>query len=124
MVVFDTNIFIYVGAGKLKRSAVEKVDACYASITRIEALGYHKITAAEERLLSAILDAYVEIELSEPVIERAIALRQAKNLSLADAIVAATAIEQNCELWTANSADFRDIPELRLHNPLKTRKAS
>jgi predicted nucleic acid-binding protein len=39
-------------------------------------------------------------------------------MSLGDAIVAATAIENNCELWTANTGDFKHIEGLKLVNPL------
>lgn len=119
MVVFDTNIFIYVGTDRLDASAIEGIDACYASITAIEALGYHKITAAEERKLARILDAYQAIDLSTTIIERAVLLRQNKKMSLGDAIVAATAIEQGYELWTVNTKDFSHIAELKLFNPLR-----
>lgn len=118
MVVFDSNIFIYVGSGKLNLDIIKGVDASFASISAIEVLGYHKITAAEERKLIQILDAYQLIDLSESIIRKAVELRQLKSMSLGDSIVAATAIEQNCELWTVNEDDFGGLRDLIVHNPL------
>jgi predicted nucleic acid-binding protein len=40
-------------------------------------------------------------------------------MSLGDAIIAATALENDCVLWTANIEDFAHIDGLRLRNPLK-----
>lgn len=119
MVVFDSNIFIYGGKGKLKFVTTENIVACYASISSIEVLGYHKITAAEQRKLSQLLDAYQSIDLSDTIIQKAIELRQFQKMSLGDAIVAATAIELNCPLWTVNEDDFSSISGLSVHNPLK-----
>jgi predicted nucleic acid-binding protein len=122
VVVFDSNIFIYGGAGKLDFVTTEDVEACYASITAIEVLGYHKITAAEARKLMQLLDAYQLIDLSDSIVHKAIELRQLKRMSLGDAIVAATAIELNYPLWTANEDDFSGISGLSVYNPLKHQK--
>jgi len=59
------------------------------------------------------------LPLAEDIVERAIKLRQAKNMSLGDAIIAASALEHDYALWTANEEDFAHIDGLRLHNPLK-----
>ena len=40
-------------------------------------------------------------------------------LSLPDALIAATAIESNSELYTLNLKDFRFIPQLNLYQPSK-----
>ncbi len=39
-------------------------------------------------------------------------------MNLGDAIVAATALEHDVTLWTANVDDFRHIEGLRVVNPL------
>ena len=118
MVVFDTNIFIYGGLGTLKPSKLAGVKACYASVTIIEALGFHQITSAEQRKLTQIFEAYQIIDLSESIIQKAVALRQDKKMSLGDAIIAATALEHGMTLWTANTKDFAHIEELKTFNPL------
>jgi len=118
MVVFDTNIFIYAGNGSIDLSKLEGIEACYASISIIEALGFQQITAAEQRALQRLFAAYENIDLSQPIIEHAVKLRQSKKMSLGDAIVAATALEYDLTLWTANTDDFYHIDELKLLNPL------
>jgi predicted nucleic acid-binding protein len=65
---------------------------------------------------------YVELtsgrHCSRPIwIERAVKLRQFKSMSLGDAIVAATALENNCQLLTANIDDFSHINDLLVSAP-------
>jgi toxin FitB len=118
MVIFDTNIFIYAGRGQLNLSKLKGVAACYASVTIIETLGFHEITSVEQRKLSQILEAYQKIDLSQSIIDRAVSLRQDKKMSLGDAIVAATALDQGMPLWTVNTRDFKHIEGLQLVNPM------
>lgn len=40
-------------------------------------------------------------------------------MSLGDATVAATALDNNSQLWTVNIKDFDHIEELRLFNPMQ-----
>jgi hypothetical protein len=56
-------------------------------------------------------------EVTQPIAERAVELRQRQKLSLGDAIIAATALVHDCELITRNIVDFEEIPGLRLVNP-------
>ena len=60
-----------------------------------------------------------EIELNEAIVFKAIQLKQSKRLSLGDAIVAATAVEGKAILYTANTDDFKNIPGLKVVNPLE-----
>ncbi|MCA9349486.1 hypothetical protein KC853_00385 [Candidatus Saccharibacteria bacterium] len=48
-----------------------------------------------------------------------IRLRQRYNLSLGDAIIAATALTYQLQLWTANIKDFQSVEGLNLYNPLE-----
>lgn len=118
MVIFDSNILIYLANSTLESEAVESVDASYASVSVIETLGFHKISAAEQAILSQLVEEYTRLDLTEVIITRAVSLRQRKKVGLGDAIIAATALERDCELWTANTEDFADIEDLKLHNPL------
>lgn len=119
MICFDTNIIIYLGNQTLTENVIGNEPICYASVTHIEALGYPDILAAEEQRIRELLDTMIEIPLSTSVVQSAVRLRQLKKMSLGDAIVAATALENDCVLWTANTEDFDHIDGLRLHNPLK-----
>ncbi len=120
MVCFDTNIIIYIANGALGDSIVSEELIVFPSISRIESLGFQSIRSAEEQRIRELLGTLTEIPLADAIIERAIRLRQQKRMSLGDAIVAATALEHACTLWTANDADFAHIEDLRLHNPLKS----
>jgi predicted nucleic acid-binding protein len=51
----------------------------------------------------------------------AIALRQQRKMSLADSILAATALENDLELVSRNVDDFKWIAGLRLVNPFDFR---
>ena len=117
MFLLDTNIFVYLGNGTIQRSLVQDIDIAFASITKIEALGYNEITAAEQDYLAQLFNECQQYDLSETIIELAIKLRLRKKISLGDAIIAATALEHGLELWTANTKDFAVIEGLKLHNP-------
>jgi len=118
MIVLDSNIFIYLANGTLERQAVASKDIAHASITKIESLGFSHIQANELLLLEALFSESYNLPLTDDIVERATKLRQARSMSLGDAIIAATALEHSCELWTANEEDFARIENLRIHNPL------
>lgn len=119
MICFDTNIVIYLGNQTLSEGVIGEEPICYSSISFIEALGYPEILAAEEQRIKELFATMIEIPLSDPIIQAAVRLRQLRKMSLGDAIVAATAIENDCTLWTANTVDFTQVDGIRLHNPLK-----
>ena len=118
MVLLDTNIFIYLARGDLSPAILGGVSISHASISKIEALGYSKIPADELILLGELFAESYDIALDEDVIGRAIALRQRKQMTLGDAIIAATALEHQLPVWTANTEDFQHIEGLKLVNPL------
>ena len=119
MILLDTNVFIYLANGILLPKIISDKDISYASITKIEILGFSKITANELILLNKLFIVAHSLELSEQIINCAIHLRQIRKMTLADSIIAATALEHGLELWTANTSDFVYIEELKLVNPLK-----
>jgi predicted nucleic acid-binding protein len=118
MICLDTNIVIYIASGRLGESLVGDQPIFYPSILRIEALGYHNIRSVEERRIKELLAALTELPLTNAIIEHATRLRQQSKMSLGDAIVAASAIEHGCTLWTANIKDFSHIDGLQVHDPL------
>lgn len=118
MIILDTNIFIYVAHDMFDATLLTREDLAYAVVTEIEAFGYRHITAAEEHYLRIIFDQSQALELSPTVVRRTIGLRQHKKMGLGDAIIAATAIEHNLTLWTANAKDFLGVEGLVMYNPL------
>ncbi len=119
MIVLDSNVFIYLANGTLDRRIISNADISHTSITKIESLGFPRIYANELLLLEILFAESYNLPLTDDIVERAVKLRQIKNMSLGDAIIAATALEHGYELWTANEEDFAHIDGLRLHNPLK-----
>jgi len=120
MVLADTNLIIYatrpdyaVVANWLLQSA----PACSA-ITRVEALGYHRLSDIEHRAIETIFACLRLIYPTADTFERAIRLRRQRKMSLGDALIAATAMEHGLTLATANTDDFRWIDGLRLVNPV------
>jgi predicted nucleic acid-binding protein len=119
MIILDSNIFIYLANGTLERQVVANKDIAHASITKIECMGFSRIQANELLLLEVLFSESYNLSLSDDIVERATKLRQARNMSLGDAIIAATALEHGNELWTANEEDFAHIEGLSIHNPFK-----
>lgn len=120
MICFDTNIVIYLANKTLDESIIKDEPIAYPSIISIESLGYPDIRSIEEQRIRELLSTITEIPLTSAIIERSILLRQDKRMSLGDAIVAATALDNNLELWTANTKDFSHIEGLQLVNPLRS----
>ncbi|QQR52897.1 type II toxin-antitoxin system VapC family toxin [bacterium] len=120
MVIADTNIFIYIAQHKLPADIFGGRDVGFASVTRIEAIGFDRLPVREARWLEEAFRSREQIYLSEAVLLRAIEIRQIRKMSLGDSIIAATALVQEAELWTANTADFAGIAGLKIHNPLSS----
>jgi toxin FitB len=118
MICFDTNIVIYIANGTLGEDIVGNEPIVYPSIVHIESLGYPSIRSIEEQRVRELLATLTTIPLTDTIIEIAIKLRQSKKMSLGDAIVAATALESNSQLWTVNTKDFEHIDGLDMFNPL------
>lgn len=122
MIVLDTNIIIYAATNQAIVEQFSIHSYAFASISRIESLGYNRITDEERDAITASLALGQQIGLTDSVIARAIRIRQAQpaRIGLGDAIIAATALETDAELWTANTDDFAEIDGLKLVNPLMT----
>ena len=76
-------------------------DECsYSAITRMELLGFHRITQEEETLIKQKLAHFAYLSLSQDIEDRAITLRQTHKIKLPDAIIAATALCFGIELLT------------------------
>src|SRR4051812_28539258 len=93
----DSNILIYAADPHDTHCGAfaEQADAAVASVSRIEVLGFPgfwDLSVERQTRLHEILASMIELELNETVIQRAIAIRQGRKISLADAVIAATAL--------------------------------
>ncbi len=83
-------------------------------VSQIEVLGYHQLKEVEKAFLQNFFNAIPILPLNEIVATKAIELRQRKPLSLADAIIAATALTYDLTLFTDNIKDYAGIKGLKL----------
>ncbi len=83
-------------------------------VSQIEVLGYHQLKQVEQAFLENFFKAIPVIPLDHTIAVKAIELRQRKPISLADSIIAATALTYNLTLFTDNIKDYTGIQGLTL----------
>lgn len=117
--LLDSNVIIDAAkpAGGHLAAYVNHAEASVSIITRIESLGFHRLSAVEEKEIAASLRLLPELPLDDDIARRAVSLRQQKAMKLGDAIIAATALEYTMPLVTRNEGDFKHVAGLVLINP-------
>ncbi len=99
----DTNIFIYVLEGnKFAAQSLVGKDIFFSFITSIELMGNIKINKEIQSVIESFLSHHQKITYYDKIEKTAIQLKQKKRLKTPDAIIAATAIEFNLPLLTAD----------------------
>ncbi|OKH36549.1 twitching motility protein PilT [[Phormidium ambiguum] IAM M-71] len=117
--LLDSNIIIYAAQAEHPqiRDFISEHDIAVSALSYVEVLGYHQLTE-ESRLYFEEFFRIVEVfPISQAVLDRAVALRQTRRMTLGDAIIAATALVYDMALVTRNIEDFQWIGELTLVNP-------
>lgn len=109
--IIDTNIVLYEIRGLLAE-ALPRHDVGISIVTKIELLGYPKLGTAEQALINTVLKQVKIWPVDDQVADIAIMLRQRQALKVPDAVIAATAVVLNQELWT-NDFDLSRIEGLR-----------
>ncbi len=122
--LIDSNIFIYAGNAtsdeeKAYQFLTDLASFYFASVTKIEVLGYHELDAEDKKILESMFIKGREIPLSQKVKDKAIELKQERKMSLGDSIIAASALIHNAILVTRNVDDFTHIDDLQHLNPYK-----
>lgn len=120
MMLIDSNLIIYATQPQqvgLRHWLVENATH-YSVISRLETLGYQRLSDTEARHIHTILDNLERLAIDDVVIELAIGLRRQRKMSLGDALIAATCQAHALPLATANDKDFAWIEDLELHNPM------
>ncbi|MEW6285972.1 MAG: type II toxin-antitoxin system VapC family toxin [Chloroflexota bacterium] len=121
MILADSNLIIYAASGKYP-DLVEwfaENRPVVSVITVVEVLGYHKLKTEEKEVLENL---FAELSVVYPSVEiflKAIELRQQRNISVSDALIAATALFHNLTLATHNTSDFDWVEGLQVVDPLE-----
>ena len=119
--IFDTDIFIWVQRGNLKAARlIDRSKERYLSVYSYMELLQSDRNSQQHRYTNDFLSSFgfVVLPLSERVGHRALIYIEEYTLSYGlragDAIIAATAVENNLPLVSGNAKHFRSIRELRL----------
>jgi len=113
--LFDTNILIdYLkGIGAAKNEIARYEKPLISLVTWMEVLA--GTDADDEAKVRAFLRRFLCIGIDGAVAEQAVVLRQTRRIKLPDAIIRATAMNENALLVSRNTKDFpADSPDIRV----------
>ena len=125
MILCDTNIFIeiYRRNKAVHTVLIDKIglkNVVISDVTRAE-LFYGAFNKAELQMIRKDLSNFQILHIDQFISEKAVEFVEKYCLShktdLEDALIAATAILYNIELYTLNIKDFVFIPEIKLYQP-------
>ena len=120
MILLDSNILIYSAQAPYAylRPLVDNPDNCVSAFTMLEVLGFHALTPTDKAYFESAFVILDVQDISFTLLQKAIQLRQMRKISPGDALIAATALHLNCELYTRNVSDFNWITGLTVINPI------
>lgn len=122
MILLDTNILIYLRNGRLNEKSIDLLRSSTLASCNIivaEVLGFKLIDRDDAAYFKGLFESMKNLPFDDAVTEKVIELRQTVNVKLPDAIIAATALSNNAELWTHNTDDFKAVAGLRLFDPVR-----
>ena len=125
MIICDTNILIefyknnhqiveelrQVGQDQLALSVITQAELYFGAFNKAELRQIKQHLASLHRFP-------VDIAISSTFVQLMEAYSLSHKLSIPDALIAATALVHDLELYTLNVKDFRFIPNLRLYQPV------
>ena len=122
MILLDTNIFIEIFRDNVAiASIVDNMQEIAVCDVVLAELFYGARNKRDLEEISADLEGLNVFPLLPQISEMAVSLVKTYSLShkleFADALIAATAIFNNVELFTLNRKDFTYIPNLKLYEP-------
>ena len=86
-------------------------------IIRIELLSFTGLSKEEEQSIEDLLSQFNTVQLLREIENQTIQIKRQYKIKLPDAIIAATAINQDAFLVTRNIGDFKGITGLKIENP-------
>ena len=120
MYLIDSNLLIYSSQSKFAylRPLLVQADASISEISCLETLGYHQLNDKDERYFKSLFALMTIRIIDSSTIVKAIQLRQIRRMSVGDAIIAATAMVNELDLYTHNVQDFRWIEGINIIDPI------
>jgi predicted nucleic acid-binding protein len=112
-ILVDTDVLIDHLRGH-RRFAPGKDTIHVSSVTRAELFAGR---GSEETRVRRLLDPFAELPVDRPVAERAGRMRRTTNIRIADALIAATAVQHRLTLVTRNVNDFASLTGIRVRKP-------
>ena len=118
--LLDRNLIIYAAKPEYSslRAFIREHAPSVSAVSKVEALGYHRLGQSERRFLEAFFAEAAVIDVTDGVVEKAISLRQRRRMTLGDALVAGTAMTSGLRVVTHNTKDFEWIDGLDVIDPL------
>ncbi len=117
-VLIDTNIAIgYVG-NRLDINLMNKLDRIFdgtyhlSVINKIEILGYPNLSLEEEKVFNLLINNAILHPIDNVIIEKTIEIKKNYRIKLPDALIAATCLVYQLEIFTLNLKDFKNITDL------------
>lgn len=125
MILCDTNVIVEfyknnpeiiqelqrIGRANLSISVITQAELYFGALNKAE---LEKIKGH----LSLIYQFPIDPIISQNFLQLMESYSLSHKLSIPDALIAATTLNHDLELYTLNTKDFHFIPELKLHNPL------
>jgi len=120
MILIDSNLVIYSALNKEDNffNVLEYEDCRFSVISQVEVMGFKGLKKKDDVYFKILFESVKSLPITDPIIYKAIELRQKRKLGLGDSFIAATAIIHNCILYTRNTKDFDWINDLEVHNPI------
>jgi len=121
MYLVDSNIIIYSYSEQYEylRDLLYHELVYVSEISRVEVLGYHKLTPDEESYHQDFFKLIPIIYPTKEIFDKSIQVRRRYNLKLGDSIIAATALINNLTVCNRNITDFNRIDQLAYINPIR-----
>jgi toxin FitB len=118
--LIDSNLIIYAAqpANALLRQFIAANNPAVSAISYVEVLGFHRLTPDDQQLFRKFFASAEMFQVTPPILDGAVTLRQQRKMSLGDSLIAATALVHDRTLLTRNLDDFRWISGLRLVDPM------
>ncbi|MCU0467114.1 MAG: type II toxin-antitoxin system VapC family toxin [Arcicella sp.] len=121
MYILDSNLIIYSALPEYAylRPLMKDAKSHVSLFSKIEVLGFHRLDDKSKLYFESIFYSLTILPITTDLIDDAILIRQQRKMSAGDALIAATALQYDLEIYTRNVSDFNWIPNLRVFNPVQ-----